>query len=137
MKIEIELTQEETIKLKAISHYHLLTKKEYLENLIKKELANNIYLEFGYIYDRKSKTLIKNNEVILLNNLENQLFNFLINNLDKYVSNDEIISNVIKSKSMSIFSMRNLIKSIREKTMHDLIIRKNNVGYKLNSLKLN
>ena len=55
MKIEIELTENEYIKLLKISSYKKLSKEEYTESIIKKDLESSIYLEYGYVYDLNKK----------------------------------------------------------------------------------
>ena len=134
MKIEIELTEDDYQKLLKVSSYNKLTKEDYVKLIINKNLENNIYLNYGYVYDLDKKVLMYENNLIYLNNLEEQLFEHLIKNIDRYVSSNEIIENVVKSKPMSIFAMRNQIKKIRDKTHKDLIMVKSNVGYMINSL---
>ena len=48
-----------------------------------------------------------------------------------------LVANVVKSKPMSIFAMKNQIKNIRDKTHKDLIMVKSNIGYMINSLSIN
>lgn len=136
MKIEIELNEYDYQKLLKVSSYNKLTKEDYVKLIINKNLENNIYLEHGYVYDLDKKVLMHENNLIYLNNLEEQLFEYLIKNIDRYVSSNEIIGNVVKSKPMSIFAMRNQIKKIRDKTHKDLIIVKSNIGYMINSLSI-
>mgnify|MGYP003527613901 CR=1 FL=1 len=137
MKIEIELTEDDYQKLLKISSYAKQSKESYAESIIKKDLENNIYLEYGYIYDLNKKVLMYNNNLIILTNIEEQLLEYLIRNMDKYISSDEIIQNIFKTKPMSIFAMRNLIKKIRDKTHKDLIIMKSSVGYMIKKLSIN
>lgn len=137
MKIEIELNEYVYQKLLKISSYNKLTKEDYVKLIINKNLENNIYLNYGYVYDLDKKVLMHENNLICLNNLEEQLFEYLIKNIDRYVSSSEIIENVVKSKPMSIFAMRNQIKKIRDKTHKDLIMVKSNIGYMINSLSVN
>jgi DNA-binding response OmpR family regulator len=137
MKIEIELNEYAYQKLLKVSSYNKLTKEDYVKLIVNKNLENNIYLEQGYVYDLDKKVLMHENNLIYLNNLEEQLFEYLIKNIDRYVSSSEIIENVVKSKPMSIFAMRNQIKKIRDKTHKDLIMVKSNVGYMINSLSIN
>ncbi len=137
MKIEIELNEYAYQKLLKVSSYNKLTKEDFVKLIVNKNLENNIYLEQGYVYDLDKKVLMYENNLIYLNNLEEQLFEYLIKNIDRYVSSNEIIENVVKSKPMSIFAMRNQIKKIRDKTHKDLIIVKSNVGYMINSLSIN
>ena len=137
MKIEIDLNEYDYQKLLKVSSYYKLTKEDYVKLIVNKNLENNIYLEHGYVYDLDKKVLMYENNLIYLNNLEEQLFEYLIKNIDRYVSSNEIIENVVKSKPMSIFAMRNQIKKIRDKTHKDLIMVKSNVGYVINSLSIN
>lgn len=137
MKIEIELNEYDYQKLLKVSSYNKLTKEDYVKLIINKNLENNIYLNYGYVYDLDKKVLMHENNLICLNNLEEQLFEYLIKNIDRYVSSSEIIENVVKSKPMSIFAMRNQIKKIRDKTHKDLIMVKSNIGYMINSLSIN
>ena len=137
MKIEIELNEYDYQKLLKISSYNKLTKEDYVKLIVNKNLENNIYLNYGYVYDLDKKVLMHENNLIYLNNLEEQLFEYLIKNIDRYVSSNEIIENVVKSKPMSIFAMRNQIKKIRDKTHKDLIMVKSNIGYMINSLSIN
>lgn len=134
MKIEIELTENEYIKLLKISSYKKLSKEEYTESIIKKDLESSMYLEYGYVYDLNKKALMHGNHLILLNKLEEQLFEYLIKNIDQYVSSEKIIDNVVKLKPMSIFAMRNQIKNIRDKTHKKLVISKSNIGYMIKKL---
>lgn len=129
MKIEIELTEDDYQKLLKISSYAKQSKESYAESIIKKDLENNIYLEYGYIYDLNKKALMSNNNLIVLTNIEEQLLEYLIRNKDRYISSNEIIENIFRTKPMSIFAMRNVIKKLRDKTHKDLIIVKSNVGY--------
>lgn len=140
MRIEIELNEDEYQKLLKISSYNKQTKESYAESIIKKDIENNVYLEYGYIYDLNKKVLMYNNNLIVLTNIEEQLLEYLIRNMDKYISSDEIIQNIFKTKPMSIFAMRNVIKKLRDKTHKDLITVKSNIGYmikKINRLILN
>ena len=137
MKIEIELNEYAYQKLLKVSSYNKLTKEDYVKLVVNKNLENNIYLEQGYVYDLDKKVLMYENNLIYLNNLEEQLFEYLIKNIDRYVSSSEIIENILKSKPMSIFAMRNQIKKIRDKTHKDLIIMKSSVGYMIKKLSIN
>jgi DNA-binding response OmpR family regulator len=137
MKIQIELNEDDYQKLLKISSYNKLDKEAYARSIIKKDLDSNIYLEYGYVYDLNKKSLVHNNDLIILTSFEEQLFEYLIKNMDRYVSSDEIIENIFKTKPMSIFAMRNLIKKIRDKTHKDLIIMKSSVGYMIKKLSIN
>jgi DNA-binding response OmpR family regulator len=86
------------------------------------------------IYDLNKKALTYNDNLIILTYIEGLFLEYLIKNMDKYVSSDEIIENVSKTKPMSIFAMRNVVKKLRDKTHKDLITVKSNVGYMIKKL---
>ena len=136
MRIEIELNEDEYQKLLKISSYNKQTKESYAESIIKKDIENNVYLEYGYIYDLNKKVLMYNNNLIVLTNIEEQLLEYLIRNMDKYISSDEIIENIFITKPMSIFAMRNVIKKLRDKTHKDLITVKSKVGYMIKKINI-
>lgn len=129
MKIEIELNNDDYEKLLNISSCSSISKEDFTQSIIKKALDNNVYLEYGYIYDLNKKALTYNDNLIILTYIEGLFLEYLIKNMDKYVSSDEIIENVSKTKPMSIFAMRNVVKKLRDKTHKDLITVKSNVGY--------
>lgn len=134
MKIEIEISEDKIIKLESIVKHLQTSNEEYIEFLVKKDLEDNIYLNYDYVYDKRKKVLMNNNELITFNNMESKLFEFLIIKVGEFASNEDIMENVIFEKSMSVFAIRNLIKSLRDKTNKKLILTKNNIGYKLNLL---
>ncbi len=134
MKIKIEISEDKIIKLESIVKHLQTSNEEYIEFLVKKDLEDNIYLNYDYVYDKRKKVLMNNNELITFNNMESKLFEFLIIKVGEFASNEDIMENVIFEKSMSVFAIRNLIKSLRDKTNKKLILTKNNIGYKLNLL---
>lgn len=128
MKIELELNRETYNKLLKNSASSEMS-VEYIKSILEKELVGTVRLEYDYVYDLKKRVLMKGDTVIILTDLEKQLIDLLIRNINKFVSSDEIIENLSRSKKMSIFSMRNFIKKIRDKTSKDLITVKSAVGY--------
>ena len=72
---------------------------------------------------------MSNNQIVKLSNYEELLFDLLINNLNEFVTIADIF-NHIWVKEVSTFTLRNIIKKIRDKTYYD-IINRNNVGYKI------
>lgn len=129
MKIELELNRETYNKLLKNSASSDMSVDEYIKSILEKELVGTVRLEYDYVYDLKKRVLMKGDTVIILTDLEKQLIDLLIRNINKFVSSDEIIENLSRSKKMSIFSMRNFIKKIRDKTSKDLITVKSAVGY--------
>jgi len=134
MKIELELNRETYNKLLKNSASSEMSVDEYIKSILEKELVGTVRLEYDYVYDLKKRVLMKGDTVIILTDLEKQLIDLLIRNINKFVSSDEIIENLSRSKKMSIFSMRNFIKKIRDKTSKDLITVKSAVGYMIRSV---
>lgn len=134
MKIEFELNRETYNKLLKNSASSEMSVDEYIKSILEKELVGTVRLEYDYVYDLKKRVLMKGDTVIILTDLEKQLIDLLIRNINKFVSSDEIIKNLSRSKEMSIFSMRNFIKKIRDKTSKDLITVKSAVGYMIRSV---
>lgn len=134
MKIELELNIETYNKLLKSSASSEMSVDEYIKSILEKELVGTVCLEYGYGYDLKKRVLMKDDTVIILTDLEKQLIDLLIRNINKFVSSDEIIENLSRSKKMSIFSMRNIIKKIRDKTSKDFITVKSAVGYMIRSV---
>lgn len=134
MKIELELNIETYNKLLKSSASSEMSVDEYIKSILEKELVGTVRLEYDYVYDLKKRVLMKDDTVIILTDLEKQLIDLLIRNINKFVSSDEIIENLSRSKKMSIFSMRNIIKKIRDKTSKDFITVKSAVGYMIRSV---
>ena len=98
----------------------------------------------GFFYNFSNKS-IYNDKGLKINftkkeeNLFDYLISFSIENKDKFADIESITLNVWKNEDASVFSIRNKVKSIREKTFYGLIKNKNNIGYRvnLNSLQIN
>lgn len=133
-KIILEFTQNEYEKIKDISN-----EKSIEESLIKiiREKINYIPLNSNFRYHLESKSIYKNNNTkIKLTRIEEELFYYLItfsiNNIDAYVDIEQIVKDVWKKNNTSIFSIRNKIAAIRDKTFREIIKSKNNHGYRIN-----
>lgn len=105
----------------------------YVENLIKKDVEAYIEFEQGFYYDTYTSKLFNRFKTeIAFTNLEKGLFNLLLKNRGKIITVDEIKEKVWKEREMSIFSLRNVIKKIRDKTYREIIKTYSNNGYQLN-----
>ena len=133
--LDLEIDEQDSKKFLDVSSLHNLSTNEFVQNLLKNELENVVYFENGFKYDKQKKALLNtNNNYIELTNLETQFIELLITNPNNYFTTDIIIENVIAKKPMSIYTLRNVIKKIREKTFPELITSKHNSGYKINAL---
>lgn len=85
----------------------------------------------NFTYCNESKQILNNNKAIMLTKLESRLLELLMSNKGTYVSYDLIKELVWNGKNMSVFTMRNIVKKIRDKTFENIIINKSNHGYKI------
>lgn len=124
------------IKIKNFTpdEYRKLSKKdidEMLDNNIPFKVSNLFQLEHNFSYCLELQRLYKDDEEIELTKLENKLLCLLVSNQNKFVDIETIKEVVWKGKDMSIFTMRNIIKKIRDKTYFDIIKSKSNHGYSI------
>lgn len=104
----------------------------YVENLIKKDVEAYIEFDEGFYYDTYTNKLFNRFKTeISFTNLEKGLFYLLLKNRGQIVSVEEIKERVWKDREMSIFSLRNVIKKIRDKTYREIIKTHSNNGYQL------
>ncbi len=123
-----------TIKNFTPSEYRSLT-VEQINEMMDKNIpfkVSNVYkLDHDFSYCLGTQTLYKNDEVIALTKLENKLITLLITNSKEVVTVEEIKDNVWKGKEMTVFTMRNAIKKIRDKTYYEIIKSKSGWGYSI------
>lgn len=132
-KIDLDFAAEELSKISQAASNSDLDVNTYLKDLILNEIDSVFFLENNYTYDKKKRVLIDNNKTpVKLTELERMLVEHLLSKPNQYVNVEEIFQHVKKSKEMSVFSLRNKIKSIRDKTFKDIITSKINIGYKIN-----
>ncbi len=126
----------EKIKIKNFTpdEYRKLSKKdidEMLDNNIPFKVSSLLQLEHNFSYCLELQRLYKDDEEIELTNFENKLLYLLVLNQNKFVDIETIKEVVWKGKDMSIFTMRNIIKKIRDKTYFNIIKNKSNHGYSI------
>ncbi len=128
LNININEELQESLLKKAIKAD--LSIKEYIENAIKLDINSTIDLENGYSYNYHLDKLYNNfNKEVTLTKIENSLLKLLIKSKNKIVSIDTIAEVVWENKEMTRFTLRNKIKSIRDKTFYELIVNHSNIGY--------
>ncbi|CAI8200183.1 MAG: winged helix-turn-helix domain-containing protein [Sulfurovum sp.] len=131
--IDLEFAEEEISKINQAANNSDQDILNYLKELILNEVDSVYFLENNYTYDKKKRVLIDDEKKpIKLTELERMLVEHLLSKPNQYVNVEEIFQHVKKSKEMSVFSLRNKIKSIRDKTFKDIITSKINIGYKIN-----
>lgn len=129
-KIILELDIDENIKdviEKKLKAKELLF-DEYILELIKKDINSSIFFN-GFSYDFLIDKLYFNGREIELTKIQKSLFKFLLTNKNTLMSVEEIKTNVWKNKDMSLFTLRNMINSLRTKTYYGLIKNVSSQGY--------
>ncbi len=104
--------------------------KDYILELIQKDIEKTIDFN-GYSYSFEFNKLLYEDKEVKFTTIENDLFRYLLNNANNIMSTDDIHLNIWKDKKMTLFTLRNIIRSIREKTYHKLIKNVSNRGYML------
>lgn len=135
-------TKKDLSLYKMLNVYSILQKPITIEFLIFNiELCLNfldsnkkVQLENGYYYDITREELFFGKKIIKLTKTEKKLINLFAKNPNNLVTYEEISSVVWKGKVFSIYSLRNVINHIREKTNDTFIRNYSNRGYILNSI---
>ncbi|RXK03317.1 hypothetical protein CRU97_12400 [Halarcobacter bivalviorum] len=135
-----EMSKDITIKLSSEMEEFLTEKakeiqlpiEETIEQLINEQINNKVIFDEGFYYDKQKNALLdKSGKIIQFTKLQNGLFNLLMQNKGKVVDFDAIHKEVWKNKKMSIFTMRNIVKRIRDLTYYGIIVNHSNKGYSL------
>lgn len=104
-------------------------------DLIKKAKSFSICFNFkklndDYIFDFDSNQLFKKDELIQLTRLETNFLALILSNGTEITDYQEIKNIAWKGKEMSIFTMRNIVNKIRQKTYYDIVKNISNKGYR-------
>ena len=132
--IRIELSDEEHEKIKNV--FNNQTIEESILNIIRDKI-NYVTINHSFKYNLQSKSIYTiDNKKIKLTQIENELLyyliNFSINNENEFVDTKQLAIDVWNNENTSIFSIRNKIAAIRDKTFRNIIKSKNNIGYRIN-----
>lgn len=93
-----------------------------------------VQFENGFYFDINREILFHGKKIIKLTKTERKLINLLALNPNVLVTYEDISSVVWKGKEFSIYSLRNVIKHIREKTDETFIKNSSNRGYVINTI---
>ena len=134
--------KEELLTYKNCNTYMILNKnidEKFL--LINIELSlsflctnKKVQFENGFYFDVNKEILFQGKRVIKLTKTEKKLVNLLALNPNVLITYEDISSVVWKGKEFSIYSLRNVIKHIREKTDETFIKNSSNRGYVINTI---
>ncbi len=130
--LTIKLSKEMEAYLKKKEKETSCSMEKIVEDLINEQVNNKIIFDEGFYYDKQKNALFdKDNKVVEFTKLQNGLFHLLLQKKGEIVDFDTIHKEVWKNKDMSIFTMRNIVKRIRDLTYYGLIINHSNKGYTL------
>ena len=112
---------------KSMNDKFLLLNVEVVFNFI---YANKkVQFENGFSFDVNKEILFQGKKIIKLTKIEKKLVNLLALNPNVLVTYEDISRIVWKGKEFSIYSLRNVVKHIREKTDETFIKNSSNRGY--------
>jgi len=94
------------------------------------ELGDGIYFD-----EYRDQFFRKNGAVIDFTRLEKSFLKLLINRRDKVTDYQTIKDIVWKDKNMSIYTMRNIVNKIRQKTYYDIVKNHSSRGYTIDTMK--
>lgn len=95
-------------------------------------VAPKAEFDHNYSYCLFTEKLMKGIKEIPLTPIQKSLLNYFIENSNRVVTYEELQANIWNEKSMTRFTLRNQIKSIRDKSYKELILNVSNNGYILN-----
>lgn len=111
---------------------------KFIENMLHNEVpfivSINIQLDEDFCWSTATSRLLKQDEngfitTIDLTKIETKFLKLLIENKNNIVTYEILKDNIWKTKDMSIFTMRNFVNKIRNKTYKSIIKNKSGYGY--------
>ena len=93
-----------------------------------------VHFKKGFYFDMTNDLLYQDKKIIKLTRTEKKLISLLAANVNELVTYEDISSVVWKGKEFSIYSLRNVVKNIREKTDELFIKNSSNRGYIINKI---
>jgi len=97
--------------------------------------VDKICLNHGLYYDDYRERFYNAKGAISFTRFEFDLLKLLLDNHTKIIDYDEIKEKVWKEKKMSIFTMRNVVNKIRNKTYYEIIRNNSSSGYQIDTIK--
>lgn len=95
-----------------------------------------VLLNGDFSFNTNKRTLLKNGSMIDLSAKELELVEYLVSNLDAYVSIPELKEQVWENKDIEEADIRMHVLKIRNKTSSDFITSKRRIGYKIDAKKV-
>lgn len=128
--IELDDTLKDKLKQKLSNEN--LNYEDYVKQLIVNDITKTIYLNKGYYFDLYINKLFKKNykNEVPLTKIQINIVKLLIANKNEIVYTEELIKRCWSNKKeTSLFTLRNMIKQIRDVTYYDFIKSRSGRGY--------
>lgn len=133
IQVKLELSEELEKKFISKLKREELLDSEYIQKLIENDLESKVDLGEGFIYDMHLDKLFDKKRIeIEITKIEKKLLLTLIEYAEKIVPVDILISRSWNKTNVTIYSFRNVIKKIRDKTYYELIKNHSSLGYSIN-----
>ena len=117
--------------IKPVTERNLFDAFEAYIHKLEKETRNAVLLAPDITYDVDKRVLKIKEQLTYLNNKESLLLKLLIQDKNKVYTYEEIENQVWGEKSMSLTSLRSIVRDIRKKTGEKIIKNISGVGYTL------
>jgi len=128
--LTIDLTKDMERFLKSKSKEFNLSIEDTLKEILNQQIDSRIDLGKGFYYDKVLKKVFdRKNQDVGLTKTQMAIFDTILKNRGLIVDVEVIKKNAWKDKNTSIFTLRNMIKQIRDKTYYGLIKSHSSRGY--------
>lgn len=128
--LTIDLTKDMERFLKSKSKEYNLSVEDTLKEILSQQIDSRIDLGKGFYYDKVVKKIFDRKNVDTgLTKTQMSIFHILLKNRNNIVEVEAIKKTAWKDKNTSIFTLRNMIKQIRDKTYYGLIKSHSSRGY--------
>ena len=131
LSIKLNLCEKNEKELLAFMKSNNSEIENYISYLIEKDLNSTFKFEKNITFDINKNKLLKNDIEVPLTRIEKNLFSYLLKNKNTILSYADIHKNVWRGRNMSIYTLRNKINAIRNKTYYEIIKSYNSKGYEL------
>lgn len=98
--------------------------------IIQRRVNSNVKLANGVIFNFQTQSIIRGEEVFVLNKKESLLMNLFIKNQDRVISYEEIEYYVWHNQNTKA-ALKSLVRDFRKKTYKDILVNYSAQGYKL------
>lgn len=117
--------------IKPVTERQLFDAFEAYIDKVEKHSQNFMMLFPGIMFNVSARQLNVKDTIIHLNNKETLLLKLLIQDRNKIYTYEEIENQVWGEKSMSLTSLRSIVRDIRKKTGEKIIKNESGIGYRL------